>query len=107
MPRPKCACKTAEMRAMKTNTLFRQLRGVAMIAAVSLLGNAVQAAAPGITGGTGTTAAFNLDANSAYITQPDGSTIYSWGYGCASAPAGYAPAGIPGTNCQAMQLPGP
>jgi FtsP/CotA-like multicopper oxidase with cupredoxin domain len=95
------------MRAMKTNTLFRQLRGAAMIAAVSLLGNAVQAAAPGITGGTGTTATFNLDANSAYITQPDGSTIYSWGYGCASAPTGYAPAGIPGTNCQAMQLPGP
>jgi len=36
------------MRAMKTNTLVRQLLRGATIAAVSLLANAAQAAAPGI-----------------------------------------------------------
>jgi len=28
-----------------------------------------------------------LDAAAAHITQPDGSTVYSWGYGCQTAPA--------------------
>src|SRR5439155_1459970 len=37
------------MRAMKTNTLVRQIRRVATIAAVSLLASAAHAAAPGIT----------------------------------------------------------
>jgi len=94
------------MRAMKTNTLVRQLRQVATIAAVSLLVNAAQAAAPGIAG-----TSFSLDAAAAYITQPDGSTIYSWGYGCTTPPASgsFQPAVtiVPGANCQQMQLPGP
>ena len=60
------------------------------------------AAAPGITGPT-----FNLQASPAYITQPDGSMIYSWGYGCNGAPSGFAPAAIQTTFCSAMQLPGP
>src|SRR6266480_6528023 len=92
------------MRAMKTNTLVRQLRRVATIAAVSLLANAAQAAAPGITG-----TSFALDAAAAYITQPDGSTIYSWGYGCTTpAAAGtFRPTTIAGGNCPTMQLPGP
>ncbi len=92
------------MRAMKTHTLVRQLRRVATIAAVSLLANAAQAAAPGITGPS-----FALDAAAAYITQPDGSTIYSWGYGCTTPAAAFQPAVtiVPGANCQQMQLPGP
>ena len=92
------------MRAMKTNTLVRQLRRVATIAAVSLLANAAQAAAPGITG-----TSFALDAAAAYITQPDGSTVYSWGYGCTTpAAAGtFRPTTIAGGNCPTMQLPGP
>jgi len=69
------------MRAMKTNTLVRQLLRGATIAAVSLLANAAQAAAPGIVG-----TSFSLDAAAAHITQPDGSTVYSWGYGCQTAP---------------------
>ena len=44
------------------------------------------AAAPGITGPT-----FNLTRQPAYITQPDGAMVYSWGYGCNGAPAGLLP----------------
>ena len=67
-----------------------------------------QAAAPGITG-TGTDGAFNLVANEAYITQPDGQSVYSWGYGCSTAPtsAEFKPATIAGGFCNNMQLPGP
>jgi len=73
-----------------------------MVAVVLLLLTATAfAAAPGITGPT-----FNLTAQPAFITQPDGSLVYSWGYGCASAPAGFAPTGITGT-CSNMQVPGP
>jgi len=50
---------------------------------------------------------FNLTAQSAYITQPDGQAIYSWGYGCNGAPSGYAPAAITTTFCNVMQVPGP
>ena len=93
------------MRAIKTNNLTQLLR-VAAIGAASLLANAAQAAAPGITG-----PAFALDAAAAYITQPDGASIYSWGYGCTAAPAGFAPTALnalaAGANCSTMQLPGP
>jgi len=82
------------MRAMKTINLVRQLVRVTAVAAVALLGNAAQAAAPGISGTT-----FNLDASAAYITQPDGATLYSWGYGCAVATtSGLLPAGIAGAK---------
>jgi FtsP/CotA-like multicopper oxidase with cupredoxin domain len=58
-----------------------------------------RAAVPGITGPR-----FSLVAGADFISQPDGASIYAWGYGCAGAPAGFAPfAG----NCPAMQLPGP
>jgi len=59
------------------------------------------AAVPGITGPT-----FNLTAQQAYLNQPDGEAVYSWGYGCATAPAGFAPT-LAGQNCQTMQVPGP
>lgn len=88
-----------------------------MAAAASLLSaNAAWGAAPGITGLT-----FNLAAQPAYITQPDGKMVYSWGYGCGVAPAaaapgappasaqpsGFAPAAIAGASCSTMQVPGP
>ncbi len=90
----------------KNHLLGRFLRRAAF-ALVSLLAGAVQAAAPGITG-TGTPGTFNLTASASYISQPDGASIYSWGYGCAagSSPT-FAPAGITGTGCGTMQLPGP
>ena len=90
------------MRAMKTNSLTVQLLQVVAVAAASLLASVAQAAAPGITGPT-----FNLEASAAYISQPDGTSVYSWGYGCSVAPAGYAPTAIAGASCGAMQLPGP
>ena len=60
------------------------------------------AAAPGITGPN-----FSLTAQANYITQPDGQSIYSWGYGCKSAPFGFAPSAIGGAACPTMQIPGP
>ena len=61
-----------------------------------------QAAAPGITGTT-----FNLNAADSTISQPDGMNVYSWGYGCSTAPSGFSPAGMAGANCSTMQVPGP
>jgi hypothetical protein len=86
--------------------------------------SAAHAAAPGISGttgaGTATAATFNLTATQAFINQPDGNQVYSWGYGCA---AGSTPdfvphaltaalAAIPGgggtpPSCSTMQIPGP
>jgi FtsP/CotA-like multicopper oxidase with cupredoxin domain len=59
------------------------------------------AAAPGITGPT-----FNLTAQPAFLNQPDGQAVYSWGYGCNGAPAGFAPT-LPNQTCPTMQVPGP
>jgi len=81
-----------------------------LVAAVMLLASTAHAAAPGITGTT-----FNLTAKPALITQPDGNLVYSWGYGCTSAPTGFAPragfgpasAALSGQNCPDMQIPGP
>ena len=72
-----------------------------VLAAVISLAPTTHAAAPGITGPT-----FNLTATPAYLTQPDGQNIYSWGYGCRVAPTGFAPA-MPNQACNTMQVPGP
>ena len=95
------------MRAMKMkNTILQTRLFLAPMVAVALAATAF-AAAPGITGGTGATATFNLIAQTAFISQPDGTMIYSWGYGCSGAPTGYAPAAITATFCYTMQIPGP
>jgi len=73
-----------------------------LLAAATWLTAAAFAAAPGITG-----PAFDLTAQSAYVVQPDGQSIYSWGYGCNTPPAGFAPSGIPNATCSTMQVPGP
>jgi FtsP/CotA-like multicopper oxidase with cupredoxin domain len=73
-----------------------------VLAAVMSLAPTAHAAAPGITGPT-----FNLTAMPAYLIQPDGQSIYSWGYGCSGAPSGYAPAAITTRFCNTMQVPGP
>ena len=69
-----------------------------------LLPVSAYAAAPGITG-----TSFDLTAKPSFITQPDGSMVYSWGYGCNTAPAGFNPpaAKMPGATCPSMQVPGP
>jgi FtsP/CotA-like multicopper oxidase with cupredoxin domain len=72
-----------------------------MVAVASLTATA-HAAAPGITGST-----FNLTAQPAFLNQPDGSAVYSWGYGCNGAPSGFAPTAIKNATCPSMQIPGP
>src|SRR5882672_5418128 len=86
---------------MKKATSMNRLLPLVATAAVLLLTTSAHAAAPGITGPT-----FNLTAQPAYLNQPDGVAMYSWGYGCRVAPAGFAPAAITGT-CSTMQVPGP
>ena len=78
------------MRPTNIKNLFHKTRMLlTVLAAVASLGMTAHAAAPGILGPT-----FNLTAQPAYLTQPDGQSIYSWGYGCNSAPAGFAPIAI-------------
>ena len=92
------------MRAMTMKNAISKthLLLATMVAMVFLLTVAAHAAAPGITGPT-----FNLTAQPAYLNQPDGEAVYSWGYGCNGAPSGYAPAAISTTFCNTMQVPGP
>jgi FtsP/CotA-like multicopper oxidase with cupredoxin domain len=78
--------------------------------AALLLAAAAYGAAPGISAGTGATAIFHLTAQAAFLNQPDGSAVYSWGYGCAT---GFAPTFLPSAipapdgGCPLMQVPGP
>src|SRR6516164_6228619 len=94
------------MRAKKmTRAISKtQLLLAPMVAVVLLVTVAAHAATPGITG-----TAFSLTAQPAYLTQPDGQMVYSWGYGCT---ADYTPAFLPSTfsrtpTCSTMQVPGP
>src|SRR5204862_8066059 len=91
----------SQMNTRRLITLVGLLPAVLAAAAV-LFALPAHGAAPGITGPT-----FNLTAQPAYISQPDGSMIYSWGYGCRIAPSGFAPAAISGATCPTMQVPGP
>jgi hypothetical protein len=77
-----------------------------MTSALALGGFVAHASVPGITGAAGSPV-FNLTASPAYITQPDGMSIYSWGYGCATPPPGFAPYAPADDTCPAMQMPGP
>ncbi len=93
---------------MKTNqslkSILRAVNVATVFVAATFLSPSTQAAAPGITGPS-----FDLVAVAGNISQPDGATIYSWGYGCNSAPGGFAPAAITTATCPSgqMQLPGP
>jgi FtsP/CotA-like multicopper oxidase with cupredoxin domain len=84
---------------------------LALVVAVTLsLARPAFAAVPGITGTTGSAGTFSLTAQDAYLNQPDGNAIYSWGYGCV---AGQSPTFVPKANfaftptCNTMQVPGP
>src|SRR2546429_8179871 len=85
----------------KATTMNRMLPLLAA-AAGSLLAAAAQAAAPGISGNT-----ITLTASPAYLTQPDGLSVYSWGYGCTGgAPAG-RPSLVPATTPPPLSPPKP
>jgi FtsP/CotA-like multicopper oxidase with cupredoxin domain len=92
------------------STLARARRALVPVltsAALFGLADPASAAAPGITG-TGTPGTFELLAQAASITQPDGAAVYSWGYGCSTpSAAGFAPTNIKGAFCGSMQIPGP
>ena len=90
------------MKPMIKNIFAKTRRLLPMLMAVASLTATAHAAAPGITGPT-----FSLTAAPAYLTQPDGQALYSWGYGCNGAPQGYAPAAITTGFCNNMQVPGP
>jgi hypothetical protein len=90
---------------MKNATSMTQLF-LALVVAVTLsLAPAAFAAVPGISSTSGT---FSLTAQDAYLNQPDGEAIYSWGYGCATGfTPTFLPAAITGASCNTMQVPGP
>ena len=96
---------------MKNATSTTQL-SLALVVAITLsFAPAAFAAAPGITSTAGASGTFNLTAQDAYLNQPDGAAVYSWGYGCAS---GSAPTFDPDPTffafpptCNTMQVPGP
>lgn len=90
------------MRPKVMDGAFLRTRLLLLLLAVAQFATTAHAAAPGILGPT-----FSLTAQPAYLNQPDGSSVYSWGYGCAS---GYAPTFAPAmanANCPTMQVPGP
>jgi len=84
---------------------MKRLLPVSLAALAVLASATAQAAAPGIAGNT-----FNLTAQPAYISQPDGNSVYSWGYGCTAPPAttAFVPTMANVTPfCNTMQVPGP
>src|SRR5260370_38503497 len=95
------------MRATNMKKAISMSKLLPVVALASLFTVTAHAAAPGIKGQS-----FALTAQSAYLTQPDGQAIYSWGYGCASTftPA-FAPqpggANLANAKCPLMQVPGP
>jgi len=82
------------MNATNTKMMISKSRLVVLLVLALLLTASAHAAAPGITGPT-----FDLTAQAGSISQPDGAAVYSWGYGCRVAPAGFAPAAIGGAFC--------
>ena len=100
------------MSVMKTTTAIamNRLAPFVLLAVAAFVVRGAHAAAPGITSTTGSAsqAVFNLVAQAAHISQPDGATVYSWGYGCAAGSTpNFVPAAIAGAHCDTMQVPGP
>jgi FtsP/CotA-like multicopper oxidase with cupredoxin domain len=94
--------KFSTTHKISLRTLCAAATALGSLAASTLAFGAVH----GITGPT-----FALTASQGTISQPDGASIYSWGYGCTVAvgnPAGFAPpASASSASCPLMQMPGP
>jgi FtsP/CotA-like multicopper oxidase with cupredoxin domain len=93
------------MRPMNMKTAISKTHLLlALIVAVTLfIAPMAFAAVPGVSGTT-----FNLTAQDAYLNQPDGEAVYSWGYGCLNTTGlTFQPATIAGATCPTMQVPGP
>jgi len=97
----------SQMNTKKPNSIARLLP-VVMVALGMLFTATAHATTPGITG-----TSFSINAEANFISQPDGSMIYSWGYGCLTPPAAssFVPAPlsptVAGAACPTMQIPGP
>ena len=87
------------MRATNMTKSISIVRSLLASTLALFLAAAAHAAVPGISGPT-----FNLTAQQAYLNQPDGEAIYSWGYGCNGAPSGFAPAAITSTFVATFSL---
>jgi FtsP/CotA-like multicopper oxidase with cupredoxin domain len=72
-----------------------------IVVAPLLLSAHARGATPGIKG-----TSFDLTAQANYISQPDGQSIYSWGYGCRGTQLNFVPL-MPNATCPTMQIPGP
>ncbi|MDP8984424.1 MAG: multicopper oxidase domain-containing protein, partial [Pseudomonadota bacterium] len=85
------------------NLIARTAAMSAVLAGTVAAVHPASAAVPGIADSN-----FQLVANEAFSSQPDGGSVYSWGYGCAS-PTGhtFVPAAIATASCGTMQIPGP
>jgi FtsP/CotA-like multicopper oxidase with cupredoxin domain len=92
------------MHASNSNSLLMNTARGAVISLGACFCLAAHAAAPGITGPS-----FALSAGEMHLTQPNGRSLYAWGYGCNGAPTGFKPDAtlMPNANCPAAQLPGP
>src|SRR5215472_8800027 len=91
------------MRATKMNKMISIARLVVVPMVAFFLAVAAHAATPGISGTT-----FNLVASTAFLSQPDGNAVYSWGYGCLNTTGiTFVPAAITTGTCNTMQVPGP
>ena len=93
-----------------TQSAIKQSFGrlLALSALASLPFGTAHAAAPGLDGTA--SPVFKLDATDGTISQPDGQSIYSWGYGCAGTALNFLPkvgAIKTAARCSSMQLPGP
>ena len=86
---------------MRGTQFTSRSRRLAAFAIASSLAVDAHGAVPGITG-----PAFNLQAAPGYTAQPDGTNVYTWGYGCDGARRASRPTGSPAA-CRPMQLPGP
>jgi FtsP/CotA-like multicopper oxidase with cupredoxin domain len=97
-----------------TQKAISMMRLLPLAAAAALTwAGAAQAATPGITGPS-----FALTATDAFINQPDGNQVYSWGYGCTVVPpaTAFVPAALTTAltaraaappTCSKMQIPAP
>ena len=89
----------SHLNMTKICSFTRFLSLVAVATMTMLLARSAEAAAPGIQG-----TSFSLTASEAYTVQPDGESIYSWGYGCTNTTGVTA---VPFGSCALMQIPGP
>ena len=86
---------------------MNRLLSLMMMAGALLMTAPARAAAPGITTNTATAGSFTLTAQEAYLNQPDGNQLYSWGYGCTALSTPSFRPTLPNQTCSTMQVPGP